>query len=91
MEDLNETCQICGAPYKTAGDEEMCPNQKRIERVYQISMDLRDSKRVCIDFCPIEREYTSEYLRAFNKNHDIAAFRVRSREYRDLLTAYGKH
>ena len=65
----------------------MTPVQQ-IEGMYQRAMNLRDTTRQSIDFEPIEREYTRQYMRAFHKSRNTQLFRQQTREYRALLRAY---
>ena len=58
--------------------------------MYQRAMNLRDATWHSIDFEPIEREYTNQYLRAYvrARQTDAVLFKQQTREYRCLLRAF---
>jgi hypothetical protein len=65
-------------------------SKRKIERMYQRAMNLRDSTWQAIDFEPIETEYTHQYMHAFRVTQDVATFQRQTREYTALLRAYRK-
>jgi hypothetical protein len=66
----------------------MKAEQKKIERMYQNAMNLRDSSNAVILFGPIEDEYQRQYFRAYHITQDLRAFKQQTREYRTLVKWY---
>jgi hypothetical protein len=64
----------------------MTKQQRAIEGMYQRAMNLRDSSPTPIrPWREAERKYTADYLRAFNRTQDVAAFKDSTRKYRSLF------
>jgi hypothetical protein len=64
--------------------------EKKIERLYQSAMNLRDSCQSSINFEPIEMEYQKQYFHAYHLSQDVLLFKRQTREYRNLVRAYKK-
>jgi hypothetical protein len=67
---------------------EIAEGKKKVERMYQNAMNLRDSTPCVIDSEPIESEYQKQYFRAYHITQDVREFKQQTREYRKLLRAY---
>jgi len=63
--------------------------QKRIERMFQRAMDLRDSTGGASSEASrvVEDKYTKEYFHAYRITHDVIRFRHETRFYRAYLRA----
>jgi len=68
----------------------MSDAKKKIERMYQSAMNLRDSCWSQIDMSPIEDEYQRQYFHAYHISQDMFLFKRQTREYRKLVRAYKK-
>lgn len=63
----------------------MTAEQKKIERMYQSAMNLRDSTPHRTGGNQANKHYDVEYRRAYNQTQDVKLFRLITRGYRAFL------
>lgn len=62
---------------------------EKIEKLYQVAMNLRDSTPGFVGNDLLERIYVRQYMRAFRITHDVAQFAWETRLYNKLQRTGG--